>query len=359
MKINLENNPEKAHFIDKKFYLNGEIFDLSIDKVFRRNPLYIGHNSVFDVNDGLYPNSIYPKLLNEEIILKFEDNQLKNILSNVCTHRAHILLDSPCNKQTFQCPYHGRKFDNNGKIKSATGFDNHIDELKKNENLKNYSFIEFLNFYFLTTSEISIQNIIGNYSNLFDWFPFQELKPENEYQQKFELNAHWALYVENYLEGFHIPFIHKGLAKEIDLHNYKVEILPKATLQTAVGKYSENTFSIFKDCPKNFKDLAAIYFWIYPNIMLNVYPWGVSVNIIEPVSKDKTVVRYETFSFNPDKEKRGAGGDLGTVEMEDQHAILKVQQGLKSSAYSPGKISSIHELGVHHFHKLLTKDLNS
>ncbi|MAJ43539.1 MAG: hypothetical protein CMF96_02185 [Candidatus Marinimicrobia bacterium] len=355
--MKLHKNPERNYFIDKKFYLSDEIFKNSVGKIFRKNPLYIGHKSAFNPNIGLYPISVYPELLNEEIILKFQDNQLNEILSNVCTHRAHLLLDSPCRKKTFQCPYHGRKFDNNGKVKSAPGFDNQLNEIKKNENLSKYSFIEFLNFYFLTNTENSIYKIIQNYSNLFNWFPYKDLKPEKSNKNNFEINAHWALYVENYLEGLHIPFIHKGLTKEINMNNYKVELLPKATLQTAIGKSSENTFSIFDNCPEKFKKIAAFYFWIYPNIMINIYSWGISVNIIEPVSKEKTLIRYETFLLDSKKQKKGAGGNLHKVELEDQDAVLKVQKGLKSSKYFPGKISSIHELGVNHFHKLLTKDL--
>ena len=93
--------------------------------------------------------------------------------------------------------------------------------------------------------------------------------------------------------------------------------------------------------------------------MINIYPWGVAVNVIIPQTKEKTIIRYETFVLNPDYQKLGAGGDLGTVEMEDQQAILMVQKGLKSTAYKPGKISSIHEKGVHHFHQLLIEDLNN
>ena len=93
--------------------------------------------------------------------------------------------------------------------------------------------------------------------------------------------------------------------------------------------------------------------------MINFYPWGVSLNLIIPQTKEKTIIHYESYSIIPQDKKTGAGGELGTVEMEDQYAILKVQQGLKSNSYSPGKISPVHELGVHHFQQLLANDLEN
>jgi len=359
LKFHHKKNPEEAHFIDKQFYLDSSIFEKSIEKIFRTNPIYIGHLSSLNSDSNLIPKSIYPNLLDKEIILKFDLGKLSQILSNVCTHRAHLLLDKKCSKQTIQCPYHGRTFTNTGKLKNAPGFDGKLDYLKTHENLSEYSFLNFGNFYFLTFQKHHLKDIIGNFHKKLDWYPFDKLQPDENFVQEFTINAHWALYVENYLEGFHIPYIHKGLAQEINLQDYNVEILPKGTLQTANGKTNENTFSQFGNVTVEYTNLAAIYLWIYPNIMLNIYPWGVSVNIIIPQHKEKTIIRYETFVFNSENKKSGAGGDLGTVEMEDQNAILKVQKGLKSSTYNPGRISTEHELGVHHFHQLIFQDFNS
>jgi len=359
MSFYIDKNIENAHFIDKHFYLDSLIYKDSINKVFRKNPIYLGHHSTFDFQSLLQPKSIYPKLLDEEIILHFEGSKLNKILSNVCTHRAHLLLNQKSNNYTIQCPYHGRTFNCQGEIKNAPGFEDKLEYLRQNEQLTQYSYFNFGGFYFLNEQNLKVDNLLGDFPKIMDWFPFSKLVTDNNFSKEFEIDAHWALYVENYLEGFHIPFIHKGLAKEIKLNDYKIEILPKATLQLATGKHDDSTFSKFKNVPEKYGNLAAIYLWIYPNIMINIYAWGISVNVIIPQSKEKTIIRYQTFVLNPDDQKLGAGGNLGTVEMEDQQAILMVQKGLKSSAYKPGKISSIHEQGVHHFHQLLIEDLNN
>ena len=40
----------------------------------------------------------------------------------------------------------------------------------------------------------------------------------------YEVNAHWALYCENYLEGFHIPYVHQALNQIVDYGTYKTEL---------------------------------------------------------------------------------------------------------------------------------------
>ena len=31
------------------------------------------------------------------------------------------------------------------------------------------------------------------------------------------------------------------------------------------------------------KRVAAFYFWLFPNLMLNFYPWGLSMNVVNPL----------------------------------------------------------------------------
>ena len=89
--------------------------------------------------------------------------------------------------------------------------------------------------------------------------------------------------------------------------------------------------------------------------MMNFYSWGLSINIVEPISKNKTKVRFLSYPIKIDKETRQAIRDLIEVELEDQSVVKSVQEGIKSRYYTRGRYSSKHEGGVHHFHTLLSK----
>ena len=93
--------------------------------------------------------------------------------------------------------------------------------------------------------------------------------------------------------------------------------------------------------------------------MLNFYPWGISINLVSPLSKSKTKILFRSYVFNKSKLNLGASGDLDKVEMEDEEIVQNVQKGIKSSFYNTGRFSPSMEKGVHHFHSLISKFLNN
>ncbi len=159
----------------------------------------------------------------------------------------------------------------------------------------------------------------------------------------YEVNANWALYCENYLEGFHIPFVHQSLNEVVDYGSYTTKTLRYSSVQTGYGKQGE---------------IAARYLFIFPNTMFNFYPWGVSVNVVRPVASDKTAVDFITYISNKDLIAEGAGNDLHGVEMEDEAVVESVQRGIRSRFYTRGRYSPTREQGTHHFHRLIAEFLN-
>jgi choline monooxygenase len=115
--------------------------------------------------------------------------------------------------------------------------------------------------------------------------------------------------------------------------------------------------------PKNSKDygkkIAAYYFWVFPNLMLNFYPWGLSVNIITPISLNQTKIQFKSYVWDESKLNSGAGADLHKVELEDEKVVEQVQKGVISRFYEYSRFSPSMEKGVHHFHTLISRFLNS
>jgi choline monooxygenase len=103
------------------------------------------------------------------------------------------------------------------------------------------------------------------------------------------------------------------------------------------------------------KTIAALYFFIFPNLMLNFYPWGLSVNVVKPQKKDLTKVSYLTFVSDESKLNKGAGADLETVEFEHQAVVASVQKGLRSRLYDTRRYSPTREQGTHHFPRLIAE----
>ena len=93
--------------------------------------------------------------------------------------------------------------------------------------------------------------------------------------------------------------------------------------------------------------------------MFNFYPWGLSMNIITPLSFNKTRVEFRSYVWNEELLNTGAGADVNKVELEDQEIIKRVQKGVKSRLYKSGRFSPEMEKGVHHFHRLIQRFMDS
>lgn len=202
-------------------------------------------------------------------------------------------------------------------------------------------------------------SVFGDMMERMSFLPLEDLKFDESRSENFEVTANWALYCDNYLEGFHIPFVHPTLNAELSFGDYEYELFNHSNLQIGIGKSGENVFQIPEGHPDHGKNISAYYWWVYPNLMFNFYPWGLSFNVVNPVAVDLTKVWFRTYVMDETKLDSGAGSGLGRVEEEDEEVVERVQMGIRSRLYNRGRYSATMEKCVHHFHRLASADLNA
>jgi choline monooxygenase len=138
------------------------------------------------------------------------------------------------------------------------------------------------------------------------------------------------------------------------MQHYAYELGRYANLQLALARSDDDTaFAPPPGSPDHGKRVAAYYWWLFPNLMLNFYPWGLSLNCVEPLAPDRTRIVFRGYVLDAERTSGGAGAGLDQVEMEDEAAVESVQRGLRSRLYRDGRYSPVHERGVHQFHRLL------
>jgi len=332
-----------SDFYKKIFYYN-----LSIKNIFQHSWQFIIKES--ELNESIYPFYFLEDSINEPLILTTKNKNYK-VLSNVCTHRANIICTKQNNLKSLKCTYHGRSFDLQGKILNAPGFEKTKNFPGEKDNLKSFPIKKWKDFLFCSLKgSINIDSIFSDINKRLKGYPFEKVVLDNNSSNIYTLDAHWALYCENYLEGFHVPYIHKGLNKDIDLDTYKTILLENGVLQFTESKSSDKNNIMGSN-------IYAYYYWIYPNIMLNFYSWGISINIIEPLSINKTKIIFLSFPIKGSKQSEKSPSSLDVIEKEDQEIVKSVQKGVLSNTYKRGRYSPSHELGVHHFHRLISKSL--
>ena len=357
-RFQVSNDIVSANTLSSDFYTEDNLFELSKETIFSNSWQLITDTKSLQ-NNNQYPFTLLDGYLNEPLVLTKQNGKI-SCFSNVCTHRAHLVCLETCNSSILRCRYHGRTFELDGKMKAMPGFDTVKNFPTKTDDLPSISTLIWKDFIFVSlNNKIDISSVFTDIEHRLQGYDFDKLVLSESKSTAYIIDSHWALYCENYLEEFHIPFVHKGLTKDIILDEYKTILLENGVLQTAACNDGEDAISLSDSAPDLDKKMYAYYYWIFPNLMLNFYAWGLSINIIEPIEKSKTRVKYLTYTI-PHKKQPIAddGADLGTVEMEDQAVVQSVHQGVNSRYYETGRYSGKFETGVHHFHRLINSIFN-
>jgi len=205
------------------------------------------------------------------------------------------------------------------------------------------------------TPAMPFDELVSPMRTRLETLPFRELVYDAGGARDYFVNANWALYLDNYLEGFHIPYVHSSLATTLDYGEYAVELERYSVVQLGIAKPGEPAFALPRTHPDHGRAVAAYYYWLFPTTMFNVYPWGVSVNVVTPLAVDRTRVAFLPFVWDATKRETGAGAGLDRVEREDEAVVESVQRGVRSRLYDRGRYSPAREGGVHHFHRLLAE----
>lgn len=339
----------KAETLPSNYYTDEKLYLQLLEK-FPSSWNFIGLESMLD------EKTIIPISIGEIPMLLTKKGSEIFCVSNVCTHRGMLLCQESKNTSSIICPYHGRMFSLDGKMKhmpqfsDVVNFPSGMDELPS-ARVANWHGLLFGNL----SSESSFEGHMAAIESRMDFLDFSKFNRANDLDRLHEISANWMLYVDNYLEGFHIPYVHKDLNSVIDYSNYKTEVFENAVLQIGYAIGGEECFDIPPTHQDYGKNIAAYYWWVFPNLMLNFYPWGLSINVVLPQGISSTKVAYYGLISDESKLGVGAGGDLDTVEDEDQWIVESCNKGMNSPLYQRGRYSPSMEQGVHHFHRLLTE----
>lgn len=352
-KFHVHPDIAKAETISTEFYLSEDVFESSKEKIFAKSWQFIGDNGMVKENGDVIPFTLLDNYLNEPLVLSRDQGSSIHCLSNVCTHRGNLVVEKPCTLHNFQCRYHGRRFHLDGKFMFMPEFKEVENFPTDRDNLHELPLFHWGKWLFTSLNGSDPDIYFRDMVNRLAWLPIDDFHFRKDLSRDYVIEANWALYCENYLEGFHIPFIHSGLNAVIDYGSYTTELFRHSSLQIGLAKDEDNIFDLPSSSPDYGKKVAGYYFWVYPNMMFNFYPWGLSINVVKPVGISKSIVSFSTYVWDESKLNQGAGSDLFSVEMEDEEVVQAVQKGIRSRFYKHGRYSVTKEKGTHHFHRLL------
>lgn len=351
-RIERASTPPSALYHDPAWY------DRQRERIFARTWQWAGDADRVRAPGHVLPFTLLEGCLDEPLVLSAGEDGRVRCLSNVCTHRGALVVEGEGHVRSLRCRYHGRRFGLDGRFLSmpefdgVEGFPSPVDCLPELP-LHRWGPLLFTALDPAFPFEEWIEPIRARAEGL----PLERAVFDPDTSRDYYIQAHWALYCDNYLEEFHIPYVHGSSLRGLDYEGYRTECFRWGNLQLGVAREGEPAFRLPQGHPDAGERVAGFYFWLFPGTMLNLYPWGVSLNVVEPLGPQRTRVRFRSYVWDPSLRMEGVGGDLHRVEMEDEEVVESVQRGVRSRLYDRGRYSPRREVGTHHFHTLLEEFL--
>ncbi|MDH5404742.1 MAG: Rieske 2Fe-2S domain-containing protein, partial [Candidatus Heimdallarchaeota archaeon] len=318
-KFSVDDDITNASTISAEIYKNEDLFNLAKQAIFYPSWQYVADFEDIKVPGQVYPFTLFEGYMNEPLLMSRDFNDTVHALSNVCTHRGNIVVEDAGNYKNLRCRYHGKKFGIDGCFAFMPEFDDASGFPSEFDNLPKVSFQQWKKFFFISIGNgFGFDELISEMDKRVGWLPIEEFVYDANRSRDYLVNANWALYCDNYLEGFHIPYVHPSLNEVLDYGSYTAEIYKYSNLQIGFAESGEEIFKLPKDSVDYGKNIGAYYYWLWPNMMFNFYPWGLSINIVRPINLYRTKVSFKTYVWKPELLDKGAGAGLDRVEREDE-----------------------------------------
>ena len=332
---------ERAETIPSAWYTDAAVMDFERRAVFDQNWQYAGHVAQL-AEPGSWLRA--PVFGDPVLLVRARDGDIRAFY-NVCRHRGGPLtLADRGRGAMLQCQYHGWTYCLDGSLRGVPRMDR--SELFDR---KDYGLVPIRTAIWQGLVFVDPGGQAGSLDDTLDGIA-ERIAPLRldglgfHARATYDVACNWKTYVDNYLEGYHLPLVHPELCKALDYRAYVTETFARYSLQHSPLRGEGRT-----------AEDAAFYYFVFPNVMLNVLPGRLQVNSVLPMGPESCRVVFDYFYADEvsaeDRVEDIAFSDR--VQQEDIEICEHVQHGLGSRAYDRGRFSPECEQGVYHFQQLL------
>jgi choline monooxygenase len=342
----------EAWTIPGSWYTDPRIAELERRTVFSRTWQAVGRTEQV-AQPGQY---LTAEVGGEPIVVVRGADAVLRAFFNVCRHHAAAVMTEPCGRaERLRCPYHGWTYALDGQLQSTPELDGIAAFDRAQNGLVPLAVAtwEQLVFVHLDADPPSIEDYLGELVG--QCAPLELGSLHFVDRREWTIDCNWKVFVDNYLDGgYHVPYLHRGLNSVLSFKDYTIETFPRFCLQWSpiVPRGGEATTA-------QVRKGRALYYWVYPNLMLNWYDGYLDTNLVLPMGIDRTKVVFDFYFADPSaaSANRQSIDVSARIQDEDLAICQSVQRGLGSRAYRAGRLAPRREAGEHLFHRLLAADL--
>jgi len=333
----------QAHALSARHYFGDDMLALERRQVFGRSWQLVAHQGqLAEPGDHVVEDVAGTPVL----LLRGRDGALRAFV-NVCRHRAGPLAHcSGKGLHALRCRYHGWLYSQEGQLVAAPEMQDAADFRVEDVRLPQLRLAQWQGLVFVTLADDTpeFDSVYGGIAERIA--PIDLATMRHTRRDAYEVRCNWKVYVDNFLEGYHLPIVHPGLSKVLDYRAYDTELFAWYSLQHSPLRNNDGIYG----------DGEAFYYFVYPNVMLNVMPGRLQTNRILPLGPDRCRVEFDYYYAQDPAALARIERDRcfsDEIQAEDIAICESVQRGLASGFYDAGRLCPKREGGVWHFHERL------
>lgn len=366
---------QKAETLPAQAFWDNTVLEKELDTIFANHWLMLPQKSSSELRQDARSLQEMVQLrgahfplyfLNKPLFLQRSWESQLYCFPNICTHAWFPIVQGPGREKILMCDQHGRKFNTDGTYASQPGFSPHSENFPRPcDHLEKLPIAEWGPFFFMSfrSPQTSFSDLIQPIEAIFPAWNWHEWKRMPQLQEEREVEGNWKQHAWNYMDKFHITFIHRaphGLADAVDMSSYQTELYEDSALQWVYSKNPDLGFAPeqvaerFRDPDYPEKRVFALWWFIFPNLTLNFYPWGLSINLYYPVPGKPEKTLFLWYHYLRDEAKYHQRNELWLneqVDQEDVDAMAQVRRALNSRLAVRGRFAPTEEKGPHWFHR--------
>jgi choline monooxygenase len=356
--LDIDPNIARAWTLPASLYVDPSIAAEEKDKIFCRTWQIVGHRDQVSQPGDYFTTHLVGEPL---VIVRGTDHKLRGFF-NVCRHRAGPPAEGCGSRKLFRCVYHGWTYNLDGTLNHATEIEGVEGFRPEDFGLVPVRCEEWFNLVFvnLDPNASPLLASLGELPAQAERFPFPKMKLFE--RRTYDMKCNWKTYVDNYLEGYHLPTVHPSLNRELDFNAYTVEPYARHVRQWSPIRGARPGDTTARRYQESREGLTTDYFWAFPNWMLNCYPDNVSLNIVLPLEPGRSLAIFEWYLPEKDLGSPAARSSVrfsDEIQQEDIAICEAVQRNLCSRSYHRGRYSVKQEKGVHAFHRMYAHAMNA
>ncbi|MEM7030278.1 MAG: aromatic ring-hydroxylating dioxygenase subunit alpha [Chloroflexota bacterium] len=302
---------------------------------------------------------------------------------NVCRHRGAMMLDQDCTRlqgKRIRCPYHSWAYSLDGECIGTPLFEGSdipdtmqgafdmggVDQFSRDDYplfsvaVESWAYLIFIN---LAENPAPLAQQLGDLPErlapycLDEWIACR--------QETFTFKANYKLVGENFMEYYHLPWVHPELIKVSrmeDHYRWQGEGMYTGMMTWPISAGDEGGWlglPPMKQLADQYRE-SARFIWLFPTVSLSIMPNHSFVMITRPYSPAYTIEDTYILAHPESLQTEGAEAELDQlaqfwrlVNNQDIGIVEKVQAGLSMRPYRGGRMCYHFEEPLHRFQNMI------